>query len=360
MEAIMRNEFDILNDVKNNIENIKDIKLSDEEKQNINSRVMKKIKRNNKKSKSKSIAAAGLAIVLAGSLLLTNETVLAQINDIGRKIESFFQKEEDSWSKYKNDILQLSEDKGIKFMLHEVILDDEELYISASVDYSGFDRSTLKTDYEGNLNIIPSHEDPKFEAFLNGEKIEMTGAGGSYEYNEDGTVDMLLTLDVESPTLSDIYDIKLQIDSMEVQIPYKEHEFIQGNWNLDFRVNGDEITKDSRIVDVNETMEIEYKDIKIPLEIQELRITPISMRLKYKVGSEAWLNNMHIEFDFYDENNKKIDFVSQGGSDSGMSYKYMIDRDKSSIKVVPKIVRYNRFINKTVKFKDKAIIINID
>lgn len=63
------------------------------------------------------------------------------MNNIGRKIENFLYKEEDSFEKYKKDILEVSEDKGIKFMLHEVMLDDEELYISASVDYNKFDRS---------------------------------------------------------------------------------------------------------------------------------------------------------------------------------------------------------------------------
>lgn len=71
------------------------------------------------------------------------------MNNIGRKIENFLYKEEDSFEKYKKDILEVSEDKGIKFMLHEVMLDDEELYISASVDYNKFDRSVWKLNMIG-------------------------------------------------------------------------------------------------------------------------------------------------------------------------------------------------------------------
>ena len=230
----MKNEFDLLNDVKNDIDNIEEIILSDEEKKKISNRTIRKIKKSNKNFNRKTIIAASLALALAGSLIITNENVLAQINNMGRKIESFLRAEDDSFKKYKKDILQVSEDKGIKFMLNEVLLDDEELYISASVDYKEFDRSMLKTKYDGDLKIIPSAADPKFEIWLNNEKLDVSGAGGSYKYNDDGTVDMLLNLDMNNVDLNAIYDIKLEITEMETQPAKRDHELIQGNWLLEF------------------------------------------------------------------------------------------------------------------------------
>ncbi|MGL5087162.1 MAG: hypothetical protein ACRC68_15840, partial [Clostridium sp.] len=76
----MKSKFNILNDVKNNIDNIEDVILSDNEKKNISSRVIKKINKPNKGINKKRVIAASLAFVLMGSLLFTNEEVLAQIN----------------------------------------------------------------------------------------------------------------------------------------------------------------------------------------------------------------------------------------------------------------------------------------
>lgn len=357
----MNNQFDMLNEVNNDIDNIEEVILSDEEKKKISNRAIKKIKKSNKGFNKKGIIAATLALALTGSLVLTNENVLAQINSIGRKIESFLRQEDDSFKQYKKDIMQVSEDKGIKFMLNEVLLDDEELYISASVDYKGFDRSTLKTKYDGDLNIIPSAADPKFEISLNGEKLDVTGAGGSYEYNDDGTVDMLLKLDMKNVDLNKVYDIKLEINTMETQPDYKDHEFIAGNWILEFKVDGNAMSKEMRIIEINKDIDLEYKGMKIPVTIDELRISPISIRLKYKEDPiERMENNMYLDFKFLDENDKTIDFISQGGNLDGLSYKYIIDREIHKIKVVPIIIKYNRLWNTKKEFKDKAIEITIN
>lgn len=357
----MKNEFDILNEIKNNINHIEEVNLSDEDKKNISNRVIKKIKKNNNSGiKIKRIIASTLVIGITGSFLLTNEEVLAQINGIGRKIESFFHKEDDSLEKYKKDIVQESEDKGIKFMLHEVMLDDEELYISASIDYKNFEKSTLNKEYNGDLTIIPSQMEPKFEIELNGNPIDVTGAGGSYEYNEDETVDMLLRLDMQNNNLNEIYDIKMNIVTMEAQSNNAESEYIEGNWELAFKVDGNEIAKDMKIININEEIELDYKDMKIALAIDELRISPASMSLKYRAnGVELMENNLNVEFKFTDENNEKIEFISQGGSNEGMSYKYMIDRDIEKIKVVPVIVKHTMLSQSEKKFEDKAIEIDL-
>lgn len=349
----MKNEFDMLNDIKNNIDSIEEISLSNEDKKNISSRVMKKIKNKNKVSK-KALVAAALSIILTGSFMLTNEKVLAQMNGIGKKIESFFGKEDDLVKEYKKDILQSSEDKGIKFMLHEVMLDDEELYISASMDYKNFDKSTLSTNYKGDLKIVPSRENPKFEILLNGNKVDVTGMGGSYNYNEDGTVDMLLKLDMNNNDLGEIYDIKINIDTMETQPNYKKNEYIKGNWNLDFKVDGNEILKEIKVIDINKKIEIENKGEAVSILVEELRISPFSMRLKYKTNSLS-----EIGFKFTDENGKEIEFISQGGSNEGLSYKYIIERDFEKIKITPTISDYGIISTKTTEFENKTIELQI-
>lgn len=354
----MKNEFDLLNDIKVEVDDIQEVKLSKEEKEKISNRVKKKVKKDRNTNK-RLIAAVALLFVLSGSIALTNETVIAKVSKIGKEIESFLGKEEESLRVYKNQILKSVEDKGIKFMLHEAILDDEELYISASIDYNDFDKSILKAKYDGDPKIIPYQAQPKFEVYLDGEKLEISGAGGSYEYNEDNTVDILLTVDMENSDLDEIYDVKLSIDNMEAQLGSKKNENIEGKWNIDFQINGKEMLDEIKVIDVNKPIELEYKNDIISIDVNQIRITPASIRFKYEYngGKER---NISLGFEFVDENNNEIEFVSQGGNEKGFSYKYMINKDIKTVKAIPIIYEHNILGDKMEKFEDKAIEIEIN
>lgn len=353
----MKNEFDLLNDIKVDVDDIQEIELSKEEKSRISNRVQNKVKKT-KKINRNVVAVATLLFVLSGSIVLNNETVIAKVSKIGRQIESFFDKEEESLRVYKNQILKEAEDKGIKFMLHEAILDDEELYISASIDYNDFDKSILKSKYDGDPKIIPYQAQPKFEIYLNGESVDISGAGGSYEYNADNTVDILLTADMENSKLDEIYDVKLSIDNMEAQLGVNKNENIEGKWNIDFQMNGKEMLDEIKVIDINKQIELEYKKDKISIDANQMRITPASMRFKYEYkGVKA--GDMSLEFEFVDENNNEIEFISQGGNETGFSYKYMIGRDITKVKAIPVIREFNLLGDKVEKFEDKAIEIEI-
>ena len=355
----MKNEFDLLNDIKVEVDDIEEVKLSKEEKEKINNRVKKKVKKG-KNTNKRLIAVAALLFVLLGSTALSNETVIAKVSKIGKEIESFFGKEEESLRVYKNQILKSVEDKGIKFMLHEAILDDEELYISASIDYNGFDKSTLETKYDGDPKIVPYKEEPKFEIYLNGEKLEISGSGGTYEYNEDNTVDILLTVDMENSDLDEIYDVKLSIDNMEAQLGAKKNENIEGKWNIDFQINGKEMLDEVKVIDINKQIELEYENDIMSIDVNQIRITPASMRFKYEYNNGGKERDINLGFEFIDENNNKIEFVSQGGNEKGFSYKYMINKDIKTVKAIPIIYEHNILGDKIEKFEDKAIEIEIN
>ena len=335
------------------------ISLSDIKKEKMKRNFKKTIIRNKNR---KRIIAATTIVALTGSFTLTNESVLAKVNNIGRKIENFLYKEEDSFEKYKKDILEISEDKGIKFMFHEAMLDDEELYISASIDYNKFDSSDLKTKHNRGFSIIPNLPYLEFQTYSNGEKIDIIGSGCRYEYNDDGTVDMLLTVDMENNDLNEIYDVSLGLNTMEVQIPYKEHEFIDGEWALNFQVDGSKIANEVRVIDINKEIEIEYKDMKFPIVIEELRISPVSIKFKYNVDIPFSITKAgkRLDFDLLDQDGEKIESHSGRGRGDSFMEKYVINKDISKIKIVPKIAKYNRFWKNEKVFEGKAIEIDIN
>ena len=382
----MKNEFDDLNNVENDLDNIEEIIISEEEKEKIRSRVMGKIektKKSNSKNKKKMILAASFIFAITGSFALTNESVLASIENVGRSIESFFDWNKDDevkydFKEYKKEVIKIVTDKGIKFSVNEVVLDDRELYVSASVDYSEFDRETLKTNYDGDLKIIPANSDAKLNLLVGDNMIEATNWGGSYEYNENGTSDALFSIstdfklkdeDIETQDMdfNKVYKIKLKVDQMIAQIPKKEHEIIDGNWDIEFEIDGKKLLEELKITDIDKTIGFEYKGEKLEVHLGKFRVSPMSMTLDYSYDlglfQKATNDNEHLGFKFYDENNKEIDFVSQGGGGNGknvmeMSTMWMIDRDISKIKIIPMIEKYSFFGNDK-KFEESAIEIDI-
>lgn len=381
----MRNEFDDLNGMENDLD-IEEIILSEEEKENMRKRVMSKIDKPKKKSNKKKIMAASLCLAIGGSFALTNESVMAAVEKMGKSLESFFDVEttDVDYEPYKKEILKEVEDKGIKFTLNEAILDDKELYISASVDYSKFDLSTLKTPWDGDYSVIfhaqDEHDDESaFSVHLDGEKIQVDGVSHSWEYNEElKTVDILFGIDMEhAKDLNKVYDIKLDANEMMFQGSKigGHYEKIAGNWDMEFQVDGAELAKKMEVIEVNKKAELTRNDKKATITIDEVRKTPISMSVEYTIDGD-WdqiteckddSNMYSIEFKFYDQNNKRIEFSGKGGSGTfdGLykgSEKWMIDKDVTKIKVVPFLAYYEGGESKALKdivFEDQAIEIEV-
>ena len=381
----MRNEFDDLNGIENDLD-IEEIVLSEEEKEDMRKRVMSKMDKPKKKSNKKKIMAATLCLAIGGSFALTNESVMAAVEKMGKSLESFFNVEtaDVDYEPYKKEILKEVEDKGIKFTLNEAILDDKELYISASVDYSKFDLSTLKTPWDGDYSVIfhaqDEHDDESaFSVHLDGEKIQVDGVSHSWEYNDElKTVDILFGINMEyAKDLERVYDIKLDANEMMLQRHERNggKDKIAGNWDMEFQVDGAELAKKMEVIEVNKKAKLTRDDKKATITIDEVRKTPISMSVEYTIDGD-WdqiteckddSNMYSIEFKFYDQNNKRIEFSGKGGSGTfdGLykgSEKWMIDKDVTKIKAVPFLAYYkdgNSQPLKNIVFEDQAIEIEI-
>ncbi|MGL4656544.1 MAG: DUF4179 domain-containing protein [Sarcina sp.] len=372
----MKNEFDKLNEVDNDLY-IEEIEVSEEEKESIRKRVMKKVNTPRRKNKKKMAMAASLCLIIGGSFALTNENVMAAVDRIGKSLESFFEIEEEDYKPYKKEILTEVEDKGIKFILNEAILDNDELFISLTVDYSKFNIEGLENNIKKEFSVVPSEN--YHSVSLNGEAIEINGYGGTNDFDtENKKVNILYSLDMENRKGLDAeYDIKLVTPKMLVQ----EHkiggirEKIEGNWNMEFKIDGAELAKERKVIEVNKDATAIKDDKELKVTIEELVVTPISMGLKTSVNKEleevlsyGEKNEMYsLGFDFYDQDGKKINFYGNGAGPTEDGYetyeKWMIDREVTRIEVVPKLTYYNKYgyhnTFKDIKFEDQAIEIDI-
>lgn len=350
----MRNEFDVLNRMKN-VEEFEEVKISTEEKKKILGRLEGKVKMKNNK---KIIAAAMVGFALVGTIGLTNENVLASVNNIGKTIESFFDKNEEVLKIYKEDILREVEDKGIKLMLHEVAIDDSEILISASVDYSKFNNEEFGIKNGADTKIIP-FQMVEYAITQNGKNVMGSHSGGQYQYNENKTVDMLLSVGIADVDNKGDYEINLSVNKMLAQLGFFKEVEIEGNWNIDFVVNGDEIKADMLVHDINEEINIQNDGIDYKINLEELRVTPLSMRLHYNYNriSEG---NKGVVLKVLDENGKEVDFISGGGNDEGSLYRYIIDREIKEITIIPGIAKYGKLDTDFTYYEEKGKTIKLD
>lgn len=342
-----KNKFKILNGLDNSKDRIEEITPSQEEKDSLKLKVRELIKEENnskyikRKSRNK-IIVASLSCVLIGSLVLNSESVIASMTSLGKKIESYFGREDDSLRPYKDEVLKSVEDKGITFSLNELILNDEELVVSMMVDYGDFDFESvgIKENKANKVSVCPN----TFTTITssNGINFNTSGMGASYDYEHENEItNMIMYFDMTGVDLDKDYNLRVSLEDMLLdQYILGEDKHIEGNWSLDVDFNGKKLKDKLEIIKIDKTMNFEkygYMD----WILKEVRKTPASIVVKLNSKeSTDFINNedkhRYIDFEFYYENGEKIDFISKGGnSEKGLSYEYRGEKEVNKIKVVP-------------------------
>lgn len=350
----MDNKYEILNRLESN-ESFQEEVLKEEEKKEIYNRVKGRLKGKKKKRKN-IIIAASLSCIVLGTIVVTDESVLASITKVGRSIESFFNKEEGVLKPYKNKIIVENEDQGIKLIVNEVAFDNSEILLSGTIDYRNFNNDEIGISADKDPKIIP-REMVQFKVAQNGKEIPFSGTSGSFEYNDDRTVDMLLSVRLDEVDTKGTYAVNLNIVGMDAQFRNNTIN-IPGKWSVDFEVDGDKMKEDTKVYSINEKREIEINNESITVGIKELRVSPLTMVMEYKYSKHVDKNG--VVFKFEDENGNNIDFVNGGGNEKGMSYRYNIDREIKSIKIIPGKAKYGVFGTREKYFEDKAVIVNLE
>lgn len=340
-----KDKFRILNGLDNSKDKIDEINLSEVEKNSLKLKMRgiinedNKLKNIKKKNRNK-IIAASVSFIIVGTCILNSENVRASMTSLGKKIESYFGKEEDSLKSYKEEVLKSVEDKGITFSLNELILNDEELVVSMMVDYGDFDFESvgIKESKADNVSVYPY---AGIAITSNGQEIDITGMGGSYDYNEENKVsNVIMHFDMTGADLEKDYNIKFNVDDMVLNERFKDEKFVKGNWTLDADFNGKKLKEKVEVINIDKTMNIE-KYGHVDYVLTEIRKTPASTVIKYDYKESSEIiedgeKHRYIELEFYDENGKKLDFLSKGGSsEKGFSYEYKGNKELNRIKGVP-------------------------
>ncbi len=119
------------------------------------------------------------------------------------------------------------------------------------------------------------------------------------------------------------YDVKVVFDEVGVQkygliprVMNDQFEFIKGNWEFNFTVNGKKIMGETKVFDINKEISIDDEDFKALINIEQLRVSPISVKLSYtvngkKIMGETKVFDINKEISIDDEDFKALINIEQ-------------------------------------------------
>lgn len=406
----MKNKYEMFNDTKIDENNYKNINISEEDKESIKNRMNKKI-RYRKSNYKKNILVASIPILVAGGIALSGETSMAYIQNIGKQIEHFFNKNDEELRGYKTLVNETKTDKNIDVTLNEIMLEDGELLLSLTLDDSKLDKDKLGISSE---NKNAEFNEPKVKigdlTFVN------TGGAMSSEKTDENRRDILLKCRLDSIDkngdgkadienfdllkdldLSKNYDVEVIIDEIgytfnkdkkvtnDIRIgahgggtsedgePYgTKTGYLNGNWNFKTNLNGKELSKSIKSYDVNKSLDINYKGMDIKANIDELRVTPTRIKIKYNFEVEnnttsLYKNPIFLDFIIKDEsgniiqsNGASYDLSSDKENLEGSTIEFEINKDMKEIKIVPVIEDWNKKVGKDTQFKNQTISLELN
>ncbi|MBM7619332.1 hypothetical protein JOC95_001181 [Bacillus tianshenii] len=249
-----------LNDVQLDISEFEEKSLSESERKRIIKNVQKKIRPYQRKN---NWTWAGIAVVAAcviGATTLTlDKGTIASMPFVAEPIEKYINELQPSdFSSYKTAIGETAENGLGKLTLNEVMMDDQQLYFSATFQPA----EGVEFDYQ--TNIFPTVK-------INGEDYTVSSGGQSIELN-----DSMFTI------YNDI-DLRQSIDSEElnIEISYDKWEydtFIDQPWTFDVNVSQKNLLEQKRVFTLNKEVTLNNGEI---VTIEKVVSTPISTAIYY-------------------------------------------------------------------------------
>lgn len=198
-----------------------------------------------KKAHKRNIMAAGMVVALTvilfgtnvGVEALTKVLVITGIDDIS----SFFGIAK-SLDEYKTIVNKSVTDNGITVKLNEVILDGSEIIVSYSES----------ADKKSGESIRPVHI--KGNIYINGKKVNEENINNfNSKVIDVYSTQEVITYDLKNINLNGSLDIKIECQSMELENKTEK----KGEWNFEFKADGNELKADTREIALNNRFTIE-------------------------------------------------------------------------------------------------------
>lgn len=403
----MKKDYKIFNNIQIDLDEYEEVKFSKNENKELKSFMKTKIQYH--KTPYKKVVASIVAVFLSISLIFNHE-VLAQVRDILiNNIDDLWNNKYTDIKDYIYNINKEAEDKNIKIVFKDIILDNGKLIISAKIDYSKFNPSkefSKKQIKDWNINKLTENDTM---ISLGGDSTSVDVDNHSFKnwnpvpnlnQENDKKADVLIEQELnfiekngQNIKLSNnnfpnnidsnkIYNLDIKINKLYLLEKSNGESTngygatIDGNWSIKTSIKGEDLIGISTKYNIDKDMRLNISDSdNININLKNVSFSPIYLGLDYSckndedyilMSNKSYLvmfkiyndkgeeyKNVKINQEYFSkefsEQNKYINFSNQFLN----SYK-----ETKYIKIVPVII--NNENGQTYTFTDKSIKIDIN
>lgn len=256
--------------------------FSELEKEKLFKNIKKEVQKSKKKSWKKQIAvAACMVVVLSG--IFFNNSVMAAVEGVFLKL-SYELKGTKNLEDYTEVVNRALSDNGYTITLGEVILDNDRLLVS----------STIQSEEDITEGCLTECAD----VYVNGETVS-EGAGGSSWVIDDHTIGSVMS-----------YDLSSEVDTSDtLAITLKYYEMITGDETSDkvdikfeFKANGSKLALGTKNIPINQ-------EVLLPdgtaMTFEELAINDLGTHIYFTTTDQL---NYDMELKGIDNNGQKFSF----------------------------------------------------
>ena len=403
----MKKDYKIFNNIQIDLDEYEEVKFSKNENKELKSFMKTKIQYH--KTPYKKVVASIVAVFLSISLIFNHEC-LAQVRDILiNNIDDLWNNKYTDIKDYIYNIDKEAEDKNIKIVFKDIILDNGKLIISAKIDYSKFNPSkefSKKQIKDWNINKLTENDTM---ISLGGDSTSVDVDNHSFKnwnpvpnlnQENDKKADVLIEQELnfiekngQNIKLSNnnfpnnidsnkIYNLDIKINKLYLLEKSNGESTngygatIDGNWSIKTSIKGEDLIGISTKYNIDKDMRLNISDSdNININLKNVSFSPIYLGLDYSckndedyilMSNKSYLvmfkiyndkgeeyKNVKINQEYFSkefsEQNKYINFSNQFLN----SYK-----ETKYIKIVPVII--NNENGQTYTFTDKSIKIDIN
>lgn len=379
----MRNEFDMLNDVKIDVDEYKEVKFDN------NDEIKKRMKLKIKKRKSpykKAMVAASLAVALGGGVLC-NETVWANIEKTWYSLQRVLNLKSEEVTGYKYEINKSVESKNIKITYKNLMIDDGNLVVEMDVDDSKlnpFKDFTEKEQKEWSVEKWSGRELfislGNIETYVDGEKRGILNAGQA-DYEKKGSDSKGITNIVSIIPLNEIegeysidtvgkgefpytinkdktYNIKLNTKKINIVAEMIGDEkisyagTIESDWSVDLPIKGEDLIKATVNYDnyeIDKNIKINIDGVNKELQIDSLHLSPIYAKVQYTTDLGGYYIDDKYDIEIRIENENGEEYQTQ----------YVIPNYNEEEKSCKVLTEYRNIFKDSKKIKLTPVVTNL-
>lgn len=251
-----------LNDIDEDLENIEEIPLTAAEKKRIQKKANSKIRPGRPYKKRWGFGLAAAAVLLLSLALTIEKGTIASMPFTGEPIEKYINNiDPPDYSAYKTEIGESAENDLGRLTLNEVMMDDQQLYLSATFEPA----EGVEFDYQTYIGPTLKINGQDYTSFTGGQSIQLNNSMFTI-YN-----DITLTESIKTENLS----IEISYDTWEF------HETIEQPWVFNVDVSQKKLLAAVKEYEVDKEVILSNGD---KVRIGKVVSTPISTSVYYDLS----------------------------------------------------------------------------